>query len=298
MKKKSIYCLLAAAIVLTGCKDDFLEVESYTQFDGETYYSDSTHIFQALVAAYSPLEWNDWNGAEYNPQNIMSDIMADDVWPGGASAMDNQYWHLMMNYEAQPLKCMAGLWSNMYTGIKRCNDLLSYAKTAHSSEGRARGFELSDHAYSQWTVEARVLRAYYYNMLWKFYGNIPFYDQNVTTPPYFATQLTADQVYDNVIQDLESAIAADVLPMRWTGDDLGRVSQAMAYMLYAEMVMYQNDAARFPKALTFMRDIIADITYDLHGDYSDLWSAPSMSRACATALTSTIRSTGSTTAQR
>ena len=32
--------------------------------------------------------------------------------------------------------------------------------------------------------------------------------------------------------------------MRWPNAEAGRVSQAFAYMLYAEMVMYQNDNSR------------------------------------------------------
>src|SRR3712207_3190265 len=83
MKTNNIFKIgmLASLAVLTGCGDSFLEVTSPTQDFVETYYTDSVHISQSLVAAYSPLEWNDWNGAQYNPQNVMSEIMADDILP-------------------------------------------------------------------------------------------------------------------------------------------------------------------------------------------------------------------------
>ena len=85
--------LLASLTVSTGCGDSFLDVTSHTQDFVETYYTDSLHISQSLIAAYSPLQWNDWNGNQYNPQNAMSDIMGDDMLVGGQSVTDNQFWH-------------------------------------------------------------------------------------------------------------------------------------------------------------------------------------------------------------
>src|SRR3712207_5084991 len=162
-----------------------------------SYYTDSVHISQSLVAAYSPLEWNDWNGAQYNPQNVMSEIMADDILPGGQSPVDNQFWHLMANYEALPTNCMTGMWSNMYSGVKRSNDLLKYAEEHKTVLPQA--------AYDLWTAEARTLRAYYYNMLWKFWGNIPFFFENLSAP-FTAPQLENKVVYENVIKDLQEVI--------------------------------------------------------------------------------------------
>ncbi len=46
--------------------------------------------------------------------------------------------------------------------------------------------------------------------------------------------------------------------MRWDDANCGRMSQAMCYMMYAEMVMYQKDKTRYPKALQYMQEIIND----------------------------------------
>ena len=119
-------------------------------------------------------------------------------------------------------------------------------------------------------MQARLLRVYYYNILWHYYGNVPFYLENLSIP-YTAPQLTADEIYNQLLPELEAIIASDVLPMRWSNSEAGRVSQAMAYMLYAEMVMYQNDKARYPQALTYMKAIISDSKYSLNPDYAALW---------------------------
>lgn len=267
MKTKNILTLgiLSVTLTMTSCKDSFLEVESHTNFPLEEFFTDEEHIDQALVAAYAPLHYPDWDGEQYNPVNIMSDIMADDIWPGGQSATDNQFWHLMMNYEALPNICMSGLWKDEYTGVKLCNDVLQYVEDAKDN--------LSTEAINRFTAEARLLRAYYYNTLWKFWGNIPYFEVNLEAP-YFAEQLTADAVYENIISDLEEVLAMNALPMKSDEERLGHVTQAMGYMLYAEMVMYQNDNARYAKALDFMKLIIADPDYDLYaGTYADLWES-------------------------
>lgn len=266
MKKTKIFAMVlaAAGLTLASCSDDFLDVQSYTKDFTENYYTTEEHVGQALVAAYSPMEWNDWNGDQYNPQNLMSDLMGDDVYPGGASATDNEYYHLMAKYAAIPTNCMKGIWSNMYSGVKRCNDALAYADQSKSN--------ISQTNYDSWTSQARVLRAYYYCLLWKFWGNIPFYFTNLSAP-FEAPQYTPDEVYKAIVEDLEKVIELDALPTRWNDDNLGRVNKYTAYMLYADWVMYQNDESRMAKALGYMNEIIADSSYSLHGDYASLWQS-------------------------
>ena len=90
--------------------------------------------------------------------------------------------------------------------------------------------------------------------------------------PYIAEQKQADEVYEAVISDLESAISLNALPMKWDDKNLGRMSQAAAYMIYAEMVMYQNDESRYAKALGYMQEIIKDKqNYDLNPDYANIF---------------------------
>ena len=74
-----------------------------------------------------------------------------------------------------------------------------------------------------------------------------------------------------MIADLEAAIALDNLPMRCADAEAGRVSKAMAYMLYAELVMYQNDESRYAKTLGYMNEIINSGLYDLNPDYTQIF---------------------------
>ena len=214
--------LLVSTFMLGGCSESFLEVDSPTQETVDTYFTTDEHIQEAVVAAYDPLHWPDWAMSSYNPVNLMSDIMADDLWVGGADKNDNQYWHLMMNYEALPTNTMTGLWTVAYSGVKRCNDVITYLGWA--------GDNVTAENRAYYEAQVIALRVFYYNWLWKFWGNIPYFDANLEAP-YLAEQLTADQVYERIITDLEGVIALDVLPMRSESTDYGRVTQEMHYMI-------------------------------------------------------------------
>ena len=247
----------------TSCSDSFLEVENPTGENLEVFYTTDEHINEALNAAYDPIHWPDWGLGQYNALNIDAEIMGDNFWVGGSNKTDMQNWHMLFNYEANANNTLSSLWTVDYSGIKRCNDLLKYIPWAEAN--------LTEKNKASYEMQGRALRVYFYNNLWHYFGNIPFYLENLSSP-YTAPQLKADEVYDKLIVELESVIDSNVLPMRWDDKNCGRMSQAMCYMMYAEMVMYQNDKTRYPKALQYMKEIIGDKgNYDLVDDFASIW---------------------------
>ena len=267
--------LLGAAVALTGCSNSFLDIEDPNRTLIDEYMSTDAHIQEAVVAAYDPLHWPDWAMSEYNPLNIMSDIMADDLWVGGSDKNDNANWHYMMNFEARPNAVIAGLWTDAYSGVKRCNDVLAYI-SKEGIEG------MTPEKKSYYEAQARVLRVYYYSWLWKFWGNVVYYETNFTGAPYLGTQYTADEVYGFMMTDLKAAIALNALPMKETQENVGRVTKAVAYMLFAELAMYQNNEEDMRTAATYMQEIINSGQYSLNPDYTNIfkesgeWTAESI----------------------
>lgn len=254
---------VSLALINTGCSDSFLEIDSPVNPPIEEYFNTDEHIQEAIVAAYDPLHWPDWAMNEYNPVNIMSEIMADNIWVGGQDKTDNRTWHLMMNYEVQPTYVMSGLWTVAYSGIKRCNDVLKYLEWAE---------DVTEDNAAYYSAQVRVLRVFYYNWLWKFWGNIPYYEENLETP-FIAKQYKADEVYKFMIEDLEGVLdGKNNLPMKEVAENYGKVTKAMAYMLYTEIVMYQKDTERYAKALQYMEEIIDPASgYSLASDYTKIF---------------------------
>ena len=273
---KAIYKSLGIALMglmMTSCGDDFLDVTSPTQEDASEYFSTKEHMEEAVIAAYDPMHWTDWSMGNYEPFTLMSDIMADDFWVGGADKNDNQNWHLMANYEATPLKVITSIWIDGFSGIKRCNDVLGYLES--EIEGA------TDADIASWKAQTYVLRAFYANWLWKFYGNVPYYQKNLTEP-YVTPQISADELYGYMVKDIEDAIALKALPFKGNAATYGRITTAMAYMLYAEVVMYQRDTERYATALKYMKEIIDSPDYSLVNDYGSIfeeageWSSESI----------------------
>ena len=273
MKTNKIFAIsfLSASMLLSmGCSDSFLDVENPTGESLEEYYTTDAHIQEALIAAYDPIHWPDWGLGQYNALNIDAEIMGDNFWVGGQTRDDMHNWHLLANYEGDENNTLSSLWTVDYSGVKRCNDLLKYLEWAKDITAENRGL---------YEMQGRALRVFYYNMLWHYFGNVPFYLENLNEPPYTAPQLKADEVYANLIQELEAVIDSKILPLKYYknaqgADDegqLGRVTQAFCYMMYAEMVMYQNDDSRFAKALGYMKELIESSQFDLHPNYAAMW---------------------------
>ena len=264
MKKQYILLTtVVACLSLASCSDSFLEVTNPTGEPLEEYYTTDKHIQEAVIAAYDPIHWPDWGLGQYNALNIDAEIMGDLFWVGGSNLSDMQNWHMLSNFQADENNTLSSLWTVDYSGVKRSNDLLHYLSDNNL-------LDVTDENKALYEAQGRALRVFYYNMLWHYFGNIPFYLVNLTAP-YTAPQIPADEVYNNLIVELEEVLAKNVLPMRWDDNNSGRISQAMAYMMYAEMVMYQNDQSRYQKALGFMQEIIGSGKYALNPDYANLW---------------------------
>nr|MBP9032082.1 RagB/SusD family nutrient uptake outer membrane protein [Dysgonamonadaceae bacterium] len=109
------------------------------------------------------------------------------------------------------------------------------------------------------------------HLLWKFWGNIPYFEEPLSNPPYMAKQLPADSIYNKILKDVDFACVEGRLPMKATGSDLGRASRAAALMLRARVVLYQKDESRYPQITNDMATIINSGEYELFEDFDAMW---------------------------
>lgn len=262
MKKTLLYGAIAL-FSLSGCGDSFLDLKPTNQILEEEYYHTEDEIMQALVAAYQPLQWQDCSFSnQHHSFAMVSDVMGGDIRAGGGGTSDFPHFHLMREFKATPEIICNSLWRVLYSGVNRANIVID--KVAGVSD-------LSQDKKSRIKSEAMTLRAFYYYWLWKLWGNIPYYDKNLDAAPYVAVQLKADEVYNHVIGDLETALEGNKLPESVNDDLLGRVTRPMAQMLKAAAILYQNDDARYLSALSDMREIIGSNQFDLVDDFAGIW---------------------------
>ena len=259
--KKIIIALSAMAAVLSACSKDFINPKHNSSEPLDEYFNTPERLFQSLVAAYDPLEWYDYAFGQYDNLHLIFDVMGDDMYAGGSNDGDQPLIVKTHFYTATPTDVCNQFWTVNYSGINRAATLIKYIDKA---EG------VDDATKKLYVAEAKVLMAYYYNMLWKLWGNIPYWEE-LPEAPYFVEQLPHDEVYARFITLIEDAIALNVLPMKAAGGSEGRVTKAMAYMLYTEAVMYQNDKSRYETALKYMKEIIASNQYSLVADFAGIW---------------------------
>ena len=260
MKKIFALTSVIAILLLGSCTKEFVSPVHNSSEPLDEYFNTEARMFESLVAAYDPLQWFDYF-YQYDALHLVYDIMADDVNCGGSNEGDQPILVKTHFYQLTPTDEPNQIWTIAYSGINRSNILIEYVDGV---EGLAKTTR------DQWVAEAMILRAYYYNVLWHLWGNIPYYEQNLKTP-YFCEQLDHDTVYANVIKTIEDAIALNSLPMKAAVGQEGRITKAMAYMLYAEMVMYQGDESRFQTALNYMKEIITSSQYSLVADFASIW---------------------------
>ena len=260
MKKIYFAICVFAVMILSSCGEDFVTAVHNSSEPQSEYYMNEERMFQGLVAAYDPLKWFDYF-YEYDALNMVSDIMADDIYCGGSNEGDQPKLVKTHLYTVTSQEQCGTIWTICYSGINRACHVLENVDNVPG---------MSDASKALYKAEATVLKAFYYNILWKFWGNVPYYDVNLTAP-YIAPQLNADEVYENIVTRLEEAFEMDALPMKAAAGNEGRVTKAMAYMLYAETVMYQNDESRYSAALDCMDEIINSGQFSLVPDFASIW---------------------------
>ncbi|MCD7973784.1 MAG: RagB/SusD family nutrient uptake outer membrane protein [Candidatus Azobacteroides sp.] len=273
MKKYNIVLFSFFLFVLSSCGDNFLDIYPTGMDSVDEYYRTEEEIFKALVGAYDPLTWTDYYSGGYNQIQFISDVRSDDIFVGGDFG-SRSFHHEMAEFDMDPLKAPTSLWETFYTGISRANTVIEKMDQVE---------EIDEEVKNRYLAEAVYLRAYYYHWLWKFWGNIPYYE-NILEPPYFVKQLPADEVYEKIVHDLDRIIEEKHLPLTVSNNELGRVTLYAAMMLRARVVMYQNDESRYEAVYNDMVTI-GNSNFILTRNFADIWkneyefiTEPSLSR--------------------
>ena len=260
MKKYKFILLLAAVIGFSSCGDDFL-TNHPTQSQEAGGAATEGAILSNLGACYQILLFDSYANGNYNSIPLLSDLRSDDIFKGGGDAGDQGQLYRLSQLDATSTELPMGLWQIYYSGLSRCNNVILACENA---------VDVPEAKLNQYKAEAHFLRAYYVHWLWKFWGNIPYFEQDLPAP-YMAKQYTADEIYKEILEDVDFAIEGDKLPMRTTAVNDGRVNKAAAMMLRARVVMYQKDQTRYAQVLSDMNEIISSGKYRLMDDFASIW---------------------------
>jgi len=279
--KKSILKAVVA-VMLAGttasCAESFLDVESKTEPNSDSYYANQAQAWRAVVGCY-----NGWLMTTTSPGPfgfmLTSIMMSDECYGGGAYG--NDFNALVIDrfetrYAPQETSIMQPDWNAYYAGLYRCNVYMQ----------KSEGISFDDEALkAQYAGEVRALRAILLFDMARLWGNIP-----LLLEPSSENLPQADpaDVYAAIFDDLRYAIDNIPAGANKSVEDFGRITRAAAQGLFGRAYLYytgyygaeakysDGTAITAADALAELEDVIANGGYSLVPDFKNLWPAASL----------------------
>lgn len=279
MKLKNICFGIVCTVALVGCTDK-MDYHEYTNYGKEYVFSDFGRTAAFVNNIYSYLDY---------------DLLGTTSL---ASACDEA--EMALKY-SNVLDYTNGNWTalnpksqwNYYTPIRAANYFLENGLNLEFSDLILnQDYEAQMKRYGRYQYEVRLLRAYYYFLLVRAYGDVPFTTKVLTEAEANSLERTpASQVFDFIISECDAV--APQLPVDYskldndaaggTNPEAGRVTRGAALALKARASLYCasklfNDSENrdlYKRAATASLDVINycgenNITL---GKYTDLWGA-------------------------
>lgn len=230
MIKKYITCIVLLLLAVS-CGEDFLTKNQPDTVNTTNFYKTREDAIAAINAAYQPLQ----RPKLHNMRMWTTDIIAgnSEVGANPASASDGIETKDQSRFTtATDNAGVLDLYRGPAPGILYCNIVLD----------KVPSIEMDDVTKQRILGEAKFLRAYYYFILVRFFGDIPL----ILAPqapgddlrPFRTPQ---EEVYQQIIKDLTEAI--DQLPRRedYNGEDIGRASKGAAAGMLAKVYLTRGE---------------------------------------------------------
>lgn len=254
MKSKNIIGLVLLTIISVSCGEEFLTKNQPDTVNTTNFYKTQEDAIAAINAAYQPLQ----RPKLHNMRMWTTDIVAgnSEVGANPSSASDGIETKDQARFITTTDNTgVLDLYRGPAPGILYANIVLEKVPTITMDE------VLKDRILG----EAKFLRAYYYFILVRFFGDVPL----ILKPQGPGDDLRPSRapkelVYAQIIKDLTEAI--DQLPTReeYSGEDIGRVSKGSAKGMLARVYLMLGQWQK----VVDLCDEVAALGYELNQDYA------------------------------
>jgi hypothetical protein len=248
-KKTAISIIIITSLfIVNACSDDYLDNTKVYAEDSESFFNSEADYYNALVAAYDPLQSTFINV-------LMGEIASNNTLCGGESATDVQGYQQIDDMIHTPVNSeLQSLWSFMYGGVNRAAYIIEFQdKTDFDGKEVIIG-------------EARFLRAYYNFELVKWFGAIPIKPEGrfVVGDEQTIPRASVADVYALIESDLQVAVSN----LAYTAPQVGRVTKGAAEALLGKVYLYQD---KFTEAAAILESVITNGSYSLEPDYNKIF---------------------------
>ncbi len=264
MKKIIYIALFGSALLATSCNDWLLE-ESPGSTSLEDYFSTGETAVEVVNAAYTPLMWE--FDSTFYPEWFIGDVMSDDALKGGQTISDMADAYDLENWKTNTNNTLvADYYSAQYMGVSRANLALE------SIEGMSTDDYMDQELKDRLMGEAYFLRALYFFRLVRAFGGVPLTTWVIySDTEWEQPRATADEVYAQIISDLEAAESRLWLKSAYDDEDLGRATKGAAQAMLLKVNLYMGEYAT---AVSWGKKIYESAEsgeYSLQVDYADLF---------------------------
>ena len=250
---KNIIILIPAILfmaVTPGCKK-FLDKSPQGEMTQEIFPTTASDALNATNAVYTTLrEWNYHSGG-FPILDIMSDDARKGSNPADQLATVGPYDTFTITTTQDGLDRW---WNELYVGVKRCNVVIEKVPL----------ISMDNALKTRYIAEARFVRGLIYFDFVRAWGGVPL----VTTlnPPLRLPKASKEEVYAQIIADLQ--FAAEQLPERseYAAKDMGRATKGTANAFLARVALCMQD---FANAEKYALLVINSVQYGLEPLYVD-----------------------------
>lgn len=253
--KTNIYLIILAAILVTvslSCEKGYLDKNPLSGPSDETFFANQDELILAVnglykYAAYSPLD--------AMPLNLSIDNGTDIGWDRNNSALQS----LGKGNHDSNNTYSRDIWREAYKVIAKCNFVLDNIDKVKDKTTPA--------IFNRSKAEARFLRAYTYQYLTDYFGDVPLVTNMLKLEDAQMPKTPKAAVIDFVLKELTEC--APDLSLSYAGADVGRASRGAALSIKARAALNNGlwtDAAEAAKAVMDMN------VYSLHNNFGVLFS--------------------------
>ncbi|MCK9207907.1 MAG: RagB/SusD family nutrient uptake outer membrane protein [Salinivirgaceae bacterium] len=251
--KQKIFSLLFLTAFIFSCQDDFLDKAPLDSINTDNYPKTAEDVITIVNGAYQPLQWPKL----FNMRMWTTDIFAGNSIVGAGGGSDGIETQDLANFvTSSDNQGVLDLWRGPWPGILRCNIILRDVP----------GLDIDTEIKNRSLGEAYFLRANYYFILVRFFGDVPL----LTTPQAPGDDLRPfrtdkAKVYELIISDLENAIELLPLTSSYSQIDIGRASKGSAMGTLAKVYLTLQ---KWAEVVDLCKQVTA-LGYSLNPNYQD-----------------------------
>lgn len=222
MKKYRLLLLLIIALFSNACADSFFDLEPSSSVPTDKIYKTADDFNVAVIGCYAKLQ------TQISYFTECCEYRSDNLSLSAPTAGTQDRYDIDQFLDKPSNNVLLEAWANYNNGVYRCNLVLDRIDDAN----------IDLNLKKQYKGEALFIRALTYFNMYRLWGGIPMTNKVVTVAEALEIGRSSEQqVFDFLTSDLNQIIDEGMLPVTYSGSDLGRATSGAAMVLLGKIYL-------------------------------------------------------------